>query len=274
MKPLKNEHDIQAKIDAFLDGKLSEKEQEEFWALLLEYPEYNHYLEVNAGLRRMAEERKAASSPKDNMAQEPSVHYMAHYKNWIIATAAIFLMVIGFNLLQLAGPEPEGFQPIAGIDLAELESLDAFRDPGETPDDLENIFDEGLEAAVLGDIDRAVLVFEDLLEEFPDDPRVAEASFNLGVLLYNEEEYSQARRFFDYTLAIGHQRQQLMEKAWWFKANAELSLEEWEAARESLLYTYGMNGVYRRESFRRLRALDLFLGYVDFSDTDPADIDP
>jgi tetratricopeptide (TPR) repeat protein len=96
---------------------------------------------------------------------------------------------------------------------------------------------------------------------------------NAGIVLYNMEEYEKAAEFFGEAIAKAIDDRS-KEKAWWFKANAELVDGNYEMARYSFHMTFGFDGVYRREAFRQLRILDAYLGYIDFQDIEPEVIDP
>lgn len=286
MNGTNNQNEILQKIDAYLNREMTREEQDLFWEFLIENPQYHDQLQLQANLRAAISEGASASKPygeSDNppdMVESAPVHYLSAYRNWIMAAAAVLVLVVGFNLFKVTSPEGPSLAllddliRVDNIDLFELESIAATRGEhtGETTE-LVQLFDRGLMAAIEGDLQAALDIYREIIRKFPDQNWAAKAALNAGILLYNDAKYDESIRFF--ALSVERSGDDILtEKAWWYKGHAEINVEDYANARHSMFMAFGMDGVYKREALRQLRVLDAFLGYVDFDDIDPYEIDP
>lgn len=291
------ELDIRKKIDAYLNGEMTIKEQDDFWDLVIGNPEVYNSLKVESSLRILYKNKLTngngdKTTQKENEkfesesnAGEPEELYnitpMSHYKNWIIAIAAVIVLVVGINLFKINSPTSPAnrvhllseLHTLDSIDLFAMESMDTVRGESGEEDPFAFLFDRSLISAFSEEPNEALKMYEDLIARFPDDPRIGKAFMNAGILLYNMEDYEKASEFFGEAITKVHDDRS-QERAWWFKANAELVAGNYEMARYSFHMTFGFDGVYRREAFRQLRILDAYLGYIDFQDIEPEVIDP
>jgi tetratricopeptide (TPR) repeat protein len=277
--------EVLKKIDAYLNGEMSQEERDSFWDLLIENPDYYQALKLEVNLRAVVQEQSGYSDIPDTSEplNEPTatVHPLHGYGGWLVAIAAVLVLVIGINLLKVSSPTSplnriallDDLNLIASIDLFEMESIPSTRGDATTDDPLIALFDEGLMAAFSDNPEEALQLYDDIIERYGEDPRVGKAYLNAGIILYNNSKYDRAAEYF--WGAIENASDSLLaEKAWWYKANAELVTENYEMARYSMYMTYGYDGIYRREAFRQLRILDAYLGITDFEDIEPELIDP
>lgn len=293
----KKELEVRKKIDSYLNGEMTAVEQEIFWESVIEDPEIHHSLKVEASLRVMYKKENTSDNgdkktiyPHQFDSQQSQVYEkeesynvtpMSHYKNWFIAVAAVIVLVIGINLFKISSPTNPANRThllseltlLPSIDLFAMESMDTVRGEFGEEDPFANLFDRSLIYVFSEEPDEALLMYQELIDSFPDDSRVGKAFMNAGIILYNLEEYERAAQYFEGAI-INARDDRAQERAWWFKANAELVAGDYEMARYSFYMTFGMNGVYRREAFRQLRILDAYLGYIDFEDIEPEIIDP
>lgn len=291
MSEEKKQIELLKKIDSYLNGEMPANEQDAFWDLLIENPEYYQKVKLEASLRAVISEDASSdnyvsstdeSGVTEEITADSKVHYLSGYRNWMIAVAAVLVLVIGINLLKVTSPESpatriallDDLHIVENIDMFDMESVAATRgDVSDEDDPFTELFDKSLMAAFTDEADEALEVYEDIITRFPDDVRTAKAYMNAGIILYNKSEYDRAADYFTEAVTKS-QRPEFEEKAWWFKANAELVLENYEAARYSMYMAYGFNGIYSREAFRQLRILDAYLGYIDYEDIEPEIIDP
>lgn len=277
------------KIHTFLDGGLSAEEQDVFWEEMFENTEIYEKVRFEASLRKVIRQKQAApydtdqtdTIAKDAVAETAPVYNMRSYQHWVIAVAAVLVLVIGINLLKVSSPtDPatrvallDDLDLIQNIDVFDLQTIDATRSADADPDPLTELFDKSLLSVFSQETEEALALYQEIIDAFPEDPRTSKAHFNTGVLYYNENLFDDAITSFIRAAELTKD-EALVEKSWWFKANAELIKEDYEMARYSMFIVYGMNGVFRQEAFRQLRILDAYLGLTSFEDIAPEEINP
>lgn len=267
---------MQQAIHAYMNQEMSDQEKDEFWAQLVEQPEYYKYLELEASLRKLYRDKQegsddtpegsAGTSGSDSdeaaSAAEPEtvLFSLSKYGGWIAAVAAVATLVIAINLMRISGPvsdEPEPgivsaeeFAPLlSSIDELYFESIDAFRDES-SDEDFVQLFDEGLLAAFSGDNETALSIYKQLIEEFPEDKRIGMAQLNTGIIQYNNEDFEAAEESFGSALRLAelYNAFSLQEKAYWLKANAQLQNGRIQAAHETLKKTIEYRGSFESEA--------------------------
>lgn len=277
------------KIHTFLNGELSAEEQDLFWEEMFENPEIYEKVRFEASLRKVIRQKQAApydNNQSDNIvsdvvAETTPIYNMRSYQHWVIAVAAVLILVIGINLLKVSSPtDPatrvallEDLHLIQEIDVFELQTIDATRSTDVDPDPLTELFDKSLLSVFSQETEEALTLYQEIIDAFPEDPRTSKAHFNTGILYYNENLFEDAINSFVKAAELTDD-EALVEKSWWFKANAELLKEDFEMARYSMFIVYGMNGVFKQEAFRQLRILDAYLGLTSFEDIAPEEINP
>jgi len=272
------------KIHTFLDGELNPEEQDLFWEEMLVNPEIYEKVKFEASLRKVIREKHGTSDYyelNDSAAKSPSVFKLQSYQHWVLAVAAVLVLVIGINLLRISSPTDPATRVavlndlnlIHQIDVFDLQNISATRSIEDEPDPFTDLFDKSLLSIFTEETDEALALYQELIREFPDDPRISKAHFNVGVIYYNENLFEDAAGAFIKAAELTND-DSLLEKSWWFKANAELLDEDYEMARYSMFVVYGMNGVFKQEAFRQLRILDAYLGLTSFEDIAPEEINP
>lgn len=279
------EIEIRKKIDAYLNGEMSVSEQESFWDLVISNSEIYHSLKVEASARvAYKQERNSKievldeqilSNPDNKASQlyDKPIFAFSDYKNWVIAVAAVLVLVVGINIFKINSPtNPESrahilteLTLIPSIDLFSVEALDAFRSDTVVDDAFAMLFDQSLVYLFTDKPNEALALFQELLETFPEDSRIDRAIMNMGIIHYNLEDYTLAALFFEDAIQITEDDRRL-EKAWWYKANSELIIGDYEMARYSFYVTFELDGVFRREAFRQLQLIEAYLGYIDLKD--------
>ena len=270
---------MQQAIRSYINGTMSEGEEERFWEALIEQPAYFDYLRLEASLKKLHEQKKEhlflSPDAKDPPEEEdpPAKSGFSGYLSWVIAAAAVATLVISVNILRVSGPLGERAEPapvasadaitppMASIDALYFESIDAFRDEASS-EAFTQLFDEALLAAFSDDDETALRIYEELLQNFPDDERTAMVQLNAGIIYYNDEDYAAAEQRFEGALRLAelHNDFMLQEKALWFKANAQLHNGHIVAASKTLEQTIAFQGSFESDA---REALNMIKPYID-----------
>lgn len=168
-----------------------------------------------------------AAAAEEAETSAPQVFSLKPYYSWIAAAAAVLLMVWTLNLLRVSsqtGPENrlalvERLSIPETADYIFFEPLDSFRNDG-TADPIEEIIDMSLLLAFSGSYEEALELYEEVIEFYPEDPRVAVIYLNKGLTLYNMERWDEAVAAFERTVSFEITDIYQVEKAYWFMANA------------------------------------------------------
>lgn len=169
-----------------------------------------------------------AGKQTEPMTEAARTFQLRSYLPWIVSAAAVLLMVWGLNLMRTSSQiGPEGrlalVERLSIPDSAEyifFESLTSFRNDDAPADPIEQVIDMSLLLAFSGSYEEALELYEEVIEYYPDDPRVAVIFLNKGLTFYNMERWDEAVTSFDRAVAFEEAEWHIREKAYWFMANA------------------------------------------------------
>ncbi len=236
-------YNIQERIDAYRAGTLSDKEIEQLWMELIEYPEQMEYLINSVNLEELA----AGIETEQDTVQERATIYQ--FMSAASRIAAVFLVVIGvLSMVYLFGSEYV-FDP-KPVSQIELNSFRSSSIPTE-------VFDYELQRAInLASVEQYNLAIEKLNElekhELSTNQEIL-LGLNKGSVLYNNEDFSGAEEIFLSILA-NHDDMHVLteEQVHWYLANTYMQMEQEERAQKHFQQTYDLNGAYRRQAARFL----------------------
>ncbi|MDR8391357.1 tetratricopeptide repeat protein [Aliifodinibius sp. S!AR15-10] len=249
-------------IDAYIKGQLSDKETEELWISLLKNQEHLDYLETELAVKSILEEKQGRTGGREN----DKVSELQKSWKWIAAAASVAILVIAINFFKLDGSQPLADQTIDSINMTNnLAAPMVMRSQKSELTGADSLMNVGFQAALSGNIARAVRMYEDVTRQYEDAPVAARAHLNIGIIKYNNGEFKPASRAFQQTLSIVEDDKVLQEKAYWYLGNAYVNIDSLEQAREAIQKAYALDGTYRKPAFRLLRKLDYELGNIDFN---------
>lgn len=260
MTPQSGDIKIIKQIDAYLKNQLSEEETEEFWIELLKNPTYMEYLETELTVKSILEEKNRGTAGSS----ERAVTMLKKSWKWFAAAASVAILVIATNLLRTETPASLRDETIGTINMTtNLAAPLVMRSQKSTLSGADSLMNIGFEAALSGDISRAITMYKDVISQYGGEPAVAQAHLNIGIIRYNSGAYKSASQAFQQALAKVRNDELLKEKAYWYLGNAYINLDQLEKAREAIHNVYAMDGTYRKPAFRLLRKLDYEMGNID-----------
>ncbi|MDZ7692214.1 MAG: tetratricopeptide repeat protein [Balneolaceae bacterium] len=258
--------DIIKQIDAYLKGQLSEEEAEVFWVELLKNPEYIEYLETELAVKSILEERKREKDAPDEAGTAGTTPQ--NKWKWIAAAASVAILVVAVNFFRMDTSTLQE-QAINSINMTtQLSAPMVMRSENSELVGADSLMNIGFEAALSGDVERALQMYREVIKKYKNEPAAAKAYLNIGIIQYNKGAYPEASTAFERALAVVKEDKVLQEKAYWYLGNAYINLDQLTKAREAIQNTYSFDGVYRKAAFRLLRKLDYELGNVDFDEID------
>ncbi len=235
------DRNIHQEIEHYIEGKLTEKETEELWTVLIQKEEYMDYLKAASNLREL--------DPPEGAVPD---HYLTKL---VYAGAAIVLVLaIVFGVTQLTdfntGPE---MQPIATIELPFERSADMTAAGSERDQIIRDTvilyYNDGFE--------EAVRTLEAELAQAENADWQARLNITLGTLYYNEGNYETAKDYFQTAAAFSGQIKPLrLEKAYWYLANTWYQLSEVEKAENAMRQVLEIDGAYSRLASKYLEAMN------------------
>lgn len=252
---------IKKQIDLYIKGLLSEDEIQALWIEFAKNPELLDELELEVGVKKLLED-EALDSKKTS----PTKTLKLPTWTWHVSAAAVLLLVISFQVFQTESKtELEQFVT-ATIPVDQFETSDGLRSNERTISIADSLLNLGFSALVSGNADDAQSLFEEVIENFDEEPYGSKAFTNSGILLYNNGDYEASISAFDSALVRVQQSRMIEEKAYWFKGNALVNIGEFNRARTSILRAYSLDGVFRTDAFLLLQKLNYDLGYIDYED--------
>lgn len=264
--------ELEKQIDAYVKGKLTEEEAMQLWEKLLERPDYIELLEIELGVKEILEEKNIPESghntdPSDSAEQSSFIYSLQRSKKWLAAAAAVAILVVAVNILQLDTNQNISEWALNEINIAEnLSSAPILRSQksDETPAD--SLLNRGFEAAISGNVAEAVQMYDQIIEQHSDESAAVQAYLNKGIIQYNAGRFGDSITSFEAVLDNVEDEPVTTEKAYWYLGNAYINIEKLTEAREAIHKVYSMDGIYRKSAFRLLRKLDNELGNVDFDE--------
>ena len=246
--------ETQHTIDQYIAGKLSPDEIDHLWAEMLSDPEAYDYLKVVANAHHLA------NKPSLQPAKTHTMNWK-DYTPWISAAAVLALIIT--VLLNIQIDTQQQLLPISDINVGQFEIGETMRDSQQsTVSMLDSLLSTGMQAKLDGREQESRFTFKKIIDDYPNEAKAAKAYLNLGILDYNDDKFSSATKNFE-SAATYTDRTLIREKAFWYKANAHIHLEQIKEARESVLKAYAQNGDFRRDAFILLKKLDALLGNSD-----------
>jgi len=259
--------ELEKQIDAYIKGKLTEEEAQKLWVKLLQRPDYIDLLDTELGLQSILQNRNLEPQNENHSSAEENniIYSLKQSKKWIAAAAAVAILVVAVNILQVDTKQQLGELALKDINIAEnLSSAQILRSQKTELMPSDSLLNHGFKAAISGDIDKALKMYNKIIEEYGDKPVAVQAYLNKGIIQYNSGSFGESISSFQAVLKKVEQKPVVEEKAYWYMGNAYINIEKLEEARKAIHKTYAMDGIYRKPAFRLLKKLDHELGNVDF----------
>jgi tetratricopeptide (TPR) repeat protein len=254
-------NDIRKKIDAYVKGTLNEEEIMELWAEFAKNPDLLNELEIEVGVKKLLQEEAQGAAGKN----KAIIHRLPKW-TWHAAAAAVLLLVVGIQFFKVEPQTELSDFIVNSISPDQLETSDGIRAKEMMVTKADSLLNLGFSAMISGNKEQALTLYNRVILEFDREPYGSKAFTNKGIILYNDGDYSGAVESFDGALERVQESRMIEEKAWWYKANAHVNLDQLEEALEAAQKTYALDGVFRKPSFLLLQKLSYDLGRVDYED--------
>ena len=241
----KEKYLIEARIDAYRRGELSDEQIDKLWEELIEFPENLDYLKNSVNLEKLAAEQIdsdfANTAPRDRSQKGKAVLYNLS-ATWgkvaatLLVIAGILSVVYLFGSDYIFEPQP----------MNEIE-LDTYRSSTIPSAEFDRQIQEAINLASLEEYDEALLKLKKVKQNDLTNEQSISLKINKGSIHYNRGDYPEALDVFhsildkDYDLHI-----LTREKVHWFLGNTYLQLDQEETAQHHIKKTYELNGAYRR----------------------------
>ncbi|MDZ7772742.1 MAG: hypothetical protein U5K31_08400 [Balneolaceae bacterium] len=247
------------KIDAYVKGTLSDDQEDELWAELLQKPDYIDYLETELAVRDLVRGRnRVEGDRRDGEIADrgsTSIHLLSGRWGRVAAAAAVLIATLAYLYWGLPQQPEPGQLALTQIDTrTELALPTVTRGEGDlgTADSLLNA---GYHALVLGNRGEALRLFSDLARDRNGEADAARAHLNIGILEYNAGRFAPADSAFHAAASNEEGPALVREKAWWFLGNTLLRTERTAEAREALEQAASLQGPYEGPARRLLEQL-------------------
>lgn len=247
-------------IDAFLRGNLSEAEEDDLWKSLLKHPEYLDYLETEAALRDLYQEKSDSGrgteenkNLKQHLEQDQVSGKIPSESNAKInrmgaalAVAASITLIFAFLFLfNQPGQKTPGDLAINSIEISNMETSSIRRSETNKLTPADSLLNVGMQAAMTDNISKAERLYREVITKYDSEPAAAMAHLNLGIIQYNLGEYENAILSFRSAVEVPNTTMIVEEKAYWYMGNAYVNIEQWEKARSAVYEAYVQQGIFR-----------------------------
>ena len=258
------ELEIRQQIDAYLKGRLSEEEIQTLWNEFAKNPELLDVLEIEVNVKELIE--KQALNSKGNSGAA-TINRLPSW-TWHAAAAAVLAFIALVQIFRIETPTQIDQFVVQRIGPDQVETSDGVRAKEMRITTADSLLNLGFEAIVSGNEDRALALFDEVINKFDEEPYGSKAFLNKGIILYNESDYEAAIESFREATERVQDSRMILEKAYWYLGNALVNVGELEEAQKAVFEAYQLEGVFRNPAFRLLKKLSDDLGSSDYEGFD------
>ncbi|MDR9417578.1 tol-pal system YbgF family protein [Gracilimonas sp.] len=259
---------LRQKIDAYIKGNLGEDEIQELWNEFAKNPELLDLLELEVNVKAVIEQEAL----NINNINEPSISRLPKW-TWHAAAAAAIIIVALVQLFRVDTPTNMKQFVVGQINPAEIETADGIRNKDMEITTADSLLNLGFEAVISRDEERALQLFDEIINKYDQEPYGSKAFLNKGIILYNESDYEGAISAFREAANRAEESRMITEKAYWYLGNALINVGELEAAQNAIFEAYQLNGTFRNPAFRLLKKLSDDLGTSDYEEFDTPELE-
>lgn len=255
------EEEILRQTDRYLKGKLSPKEADRLWQAFLEHPEYYELFETEVAARIYFSRQRVQREEMKPMDEDSSSRILdqifSGQRSWLIGSATLLAMIllVRFVVFSVSSPSPPGLWP--EIPANEMVTTEIYRDTNSSPEKLDVEINRGFKVAISGRPAEAIGIFKSVLESRPTDLQRVVATLNYGILLYNNDQFEEAREAFESIHEDSPETltDHLSGKTWWFLAQTLVRLNEDELSMHALERSIEFGGIHEEDATQLLEWL-------------------
>lgn len=252
--------ELEKQIDAYIKGRLSEEEAQEMWEELLLHPEYIELLNTEIAVQSIVAESEPSKQSSGDK-RHSLIHTLQNSWKWVGAAATVALLVVAINFFSMDSTRTLQELSVNSINLSEnLSSAPVLRSRGLQIPPEDSLLNLGFKAAVEGDLDKAVQLYDKIIREYPDRPAAVKAYLNKGMIQFNKAQFDGAIQSFKAVTQKSKEQSFIREKGFWYLGNAYINTDQPSKARKAIFEAYSMDGIYRTSARDLLKRLDEKLG--------------
>lgn len=250
--------ELQGLVNGYIKGSLSNDEIESLWVEFAKNPELLETLELEVGVKHLLETTfsNQSQSKRANILKMPNMI-------WHAAAAAVLVLVVFIQIFKIPSKSDLEQFTVGSINADQLETSNGIRAKDMTITSADSILNLGFNEFVLGNTNRALILFNEVISEFDYEPYGSKAYLNKGIVYYNQASYDSAIVAFQGSLSRVSDSKMIEEKAYWYLGNALANIDQFEEARLAIYEAYALDGVFRIPAFLLLQKLNYDLGYSD-----------
>lgn len=245
--------ELEQKIDAYVKGQLTEEQGRELWEELLKKPEYIELLNTELGVKSLLSKKE----PEEKEERHTFIYTLQNSWKWTAAAAAIALIVVAFNFF--TGNTEQSLHDLAlnNINISEnLVSSPVLRSNNTQISSEDSLLNRGFEAALDGNISKAVSLYDTIIEKYPGEPIATKAYLNKGIIHFNNNELKEAIASFKNVINQSEEASFIKEKGYWYLGNAYVNTDSLNNAHDAMYQVYTMEGIYEQPAIDILKKLD------------------
>lgn len=236
------EKDIRRQIDAYIKGNLRENEIQELWNEFAKEPELLELLEIEVNIKELIEQQADSFNKKE---QKVSPISKLPKWTWHAAAAAAIILVALVQLFRVDNAVSLDQLVVQNIDPTQIETSDAIRSKDLSITSADSLLNLGFQAFISGETSRAMTLYTEVIKGYNEEPYGSKASLNKGIIHYNTYEYQQAIFEFEQAIDRVKDNRMITEKAYWYLGNALVKVGKLEEAKNAVIKTYQLDGVFR-----------------------------
>ncbi len=238
-------NDLERKIDLYINGKLTTEEIDDLWSDLIQDDYYLDYTKTFANLKDLIESKRNESETT-----KPSrLRLVAGYAS----VAAVVALIALIGIINFSNNQNASFDALSNIPLDTYRSAEGVINEEMTDARIQ----EAIELANRGEVETALNMLNEELDNTNDDTRIAKIGLSLGAIQYNNGDYLSSIGSFELTVSQPDIEVLTLEKGYFYLGNAYFQVDLNNKARDAFLKAYNLNGQYRRVAKSYLDVMSL-----------------
>lgn len=251
--------ELEKQIDAYIKGNLTDQQTQELWEELFQNPEYIELLNTELGVQSIINEQ--ADQSDSGGSRHTMIHSLQNSWRWVAAVAAVLIIAVAINVLELDSEQPLNELALKDINLSEnLASAPTLRSVQKQQTPSDSLLNLGFKAAISGDISKAIEFYDLIIKEHPSQPATIQAYLNKGIIQFNDNNFKGAIASFKQVAQKAEEGSFTQEKGYWYLGNAYINTDSLDQAHEAIEQVYLKEGIYHKPAIDLLKKLDEKLG--------------
>lgn len=248
MKSNDFQHELERRIDLYVNGRLNQEQIDALWVDMIENPDAYAYLKTTVALREVFKKStisNIASSPTIKDVKKSKSRSTNNWKQYAAAAAIVVSAGVTGTYVVNSNSTQRGISELKPFDKLELVVYRSSAS-SQTLSDVKVELQKAIDLALQGNTSEALISLNSILEGTDDKLIKAEAYLNIGILEYNSNDFGSATMSLQNAASLSSDDLLLYERVIWNLAHAQMAFGDEASAKNTIREVVSLNGAHSR----------------------------